>query len=337
MSKTYRLREIAKFLNAELRGDPEQLISSIAPLDKATNQQICFLEKAEYRQHLTTTNAAAVILNVKDAANYSGNALIVANPYLSYAKLTSLFVQLSNYKAGIDSRTRIGENCVIDPTACIVNCTIGDNVIVGPKAIIESGCVIADDVVIGEDSHLYPNVTIYHTVRIGRRVIVHSGSIIGADGFGWANDKGAWCKIHQLGGVNIGDDVEIGANTCIDRGALEDTIIENGVKLDNLIQVAHNVKIGANTAIAGCTAIAGGTTIGKYCMIGGGVSFNGHIHICDQVIITGGSTVGRSIEQKGVYSSAVTVQPHRDWMKTLSCIMKLSYFSKYLKKIEETI
>lgn len=331
MSKTYLLSEIAAFLKAELRGNPDQVIISIAPLDKANDQQICFLEKADFRKYLSTTKAAAVILTAKDAASYKGNVLIVENPYLSYAQLTSLFVNIPNYKVGINARAIIGENCTIDSSAGIANCTIGNNVIIGAKTIIEAGCVIADNVIIEEGCHLYPNVTIYQGVKIGKRVIIHSGGVIGSDGFGMANENGVWRKIYQLGNVRIGDDVEVGANTCIDRGALDDTVIENGVKLDNLIQIAHNVKIGAHTAIAGCTAIAGGTTIGKHCMIGGAVSFNGHINIADQVIITGASTVGRSIEQKGIYSSAVTVQPHRDWMKTVSQIMRLSQISKLFK------
>jgi UDP-3-O-[3-hydroxymyristoyl] glucosamine N-acyltransferase len=308
----HTLSEIAKFLQAELKGDANYAITGIAPLEKARENQISFFGKAEgfvqtSRQYLATTKAGAVILTPKDAEGYAGNVLLVADPYVSYAKLTSLFNNAPKIRQGIHEKA-----------------VVGKNVSIGEDVIIEAGCVIGDGAKIGDNCHLYPNVIVYHDVCIGDRVIIHSGAVIGADGFGMANDKGKWCKIYQLASVQIGDDVEIGANTCIDRGALEDTIIEDGVKLDNHIQIGHNVKIGAHTVIAGCTGVAGSTAIGKHCMIGGAVNINGHINITDQVIITGASTLMKDIEKSGVYSSTMTVQPHRAWMKILSRFLKLA-------------
>jgi UDP-3-O-[3-hydroxymyristoyl] glucosamine N-acyltransferase len=325
----YILAEIAEFLHAELRGDAECIINSIASLDKAKQNQISFCAKmpgfaSDISRYLLTTEAAAVILSPKDAERYSGNALLVPNPYLSYAKLTSLFDGAPESESGIHKTAVIGKSCDIHNSVSVAaNCCIGNNVTVGKHSVIAPNCVIGDDVEIGNDCHLYPNVSIYHGVLIGNGVIIHSGAVLGADGFGMANDNGKWYKIHQLGGVRVGNDVEIGANTCIDRGALEDTVIGDGVKLDNQIQIGHNVKIGEHTIIAGCVAIAGSTSIGEYCMIGGGTSFNGHISIADRTVITGASVVGRSITDPGVYSSAVTVQPHRKWMKTVSRLLQL--------------
>lgn len=321
-NKKYTLKQIAEFLAAELRGDPTYIITSIAPLDKAKAQQLSFFGKAtgfaaEMGKFLTTTAAGAVILSPKDAENYSGNVLVVDNPYISYAKLTSWFTSIGA-EPGIHSSAVIGKNCQIHESVTIA-----------------ANCVIGDNVTIDADCYLYPNVTIYHDVKIGQRAIIHGGVVIGADGFGMANDQGVWVKIHQLGSVQVGNDVEVGANTCIDRGALTDTIVEDGVKLDNLIQVGHNVRIGAHTIIAGCTVIAGSTTIGRYCMIGGSVTINGHISIADQSVITGGSVVGRTIEKPGIYSSSLTVQPHRAWLKTILALFKLSDLVARVRKLEE--
>jgi UDP-3-O-[3-hydroxymyristoyl] glucosamine N-acyltransferase len=336
MHKQYTLAKIAEFLQAELRGDPACMITGIAPLPKANEQQISFLERANFRKYLKTTQAAAVIMSAVDVEHYSGNMLLVANPYVSYAKLTSLFADIPSPALGIHPSAVIGHSCVIHDSVRIApHCVLGDEVVIGENTIIEAGCVIGNKVKIGKDSRLYPNVTVYYDLTIGDRVVIHSGTVIGADGFGNANDKGVWRKIYQLGRVQIDNDVEIGANVCIDRGALGDTIIEDGVKLDNLIQIAHNVKIGAHTAMAGCTVVAGGVTIGKHCLIGGASTFNGHITIADQTIVTGGSTVGMSITQPGVYSSGVTVKPHRSWLRVLTQLFKLDELAQRVSKLEE--
>lgn len=336
---SYTLDEIAKFLQAELKGNPQHLIFGIASLDKANSGQISFLGKVagfihNYKKHLTSTQAGAVILTRADAEKFSGNAIIADDPYVAYARLTRLFNKDSKKPSAIHQYAVIGKNHNIHPSASIGNCTIGSNVFIGANSIIEAGCAIGDNVVIGEDCHFYSNVTIYYETQIGNKVIIHSGAVIGADGFGMANNKGKWIKIYQLGRAVIGDDVEIGANTCIDRGALDDTIIEEGVKLDNLIQIGHNARIGAHTAIAGCTAVGGGAIIGKHCMIGGAVTLNGHIEIADKTIITGASTVGRTITERGVYSSSLTVQPHREWLKI---VVQLAQLDKLVNKVRKML
>lgn len=335
-AKHYTLAKIAEFLQAELIGDPSYLITGIGPLNRAHKEQISFLERANFRKYLKTTEAGAVILSKIDAEHYTGNALLVANPYVSYAKLSSLFADIPSPALGIHSSAVVGRGCVIADSARIgPNCVIGDEVKIGNNTVIEAGCVVGNKVSIGHDCRLYPNVTVYYDLTIGDRVVIHSGVVIGSDGFGNANERGVWHKIYQLGKVHIGNDVEIGANTCVDRGALGDTIIEDGVKLDNLIQVAHNVKIGAHTAMAGCTAIAGSVTIGKHCMIGGHSAISGHITIADQTIITGGSTVGMSVTQPGVYSSGVTVKSHRSWLRVLAQLLKLDELANRVSKLEE--
>lgn len=309
----HTLEKLATLINAQLQGDPKCQISGIAPLDHAQAGQISFLANPQFRQYLPSTQASAVILSSKEANKCVVNALITDNPYLGYAKIAALFTPPINVAAGIHSTAIIGKNCQIDSSVSIgAHCVIGDQVKIGKNSIINSGCHIGNDTSIGEHCHLLAKVILYHGVHIGDRVVIHSGVVIGSDGFGLAKDeKNVWCKIPQLGGVIIGNDVEIGANTTIDRGALDNTVIEDGVKLDNLIQIAHNVHIGAHTAIAGCTGIAGSARIGKYCMIGGGASIVGHSEIADNVVLIGTATVERSIDQPGVYGSGLGILPFR--------------------------
>lgn len=337
--QTYSIEKLVKLLDAKLIGDDSLVITGIAPLDKAQAGQISFLESSSYRQFLTTTKASAVL--VKEAfvdTNIATNFLVVADPYVSYAKLTKLFYELPPSKIGIHPTAVIGENCKIDPTTSIgANCVIGDNVTIAQNSRIEPGCVIGNGTEIGADSRICANVTLYQRIKIGQRCLIHSGAVIGSDGFGNANNHGVWQKIYQFGRVKIGDDVEIGANTTIDCGALDDTVIEEGAKLDNQIQLGHNVRIGAHTAIAGCTGIAGSVTIGKHCMIGGKVSINGHIEIADGVIVTGNSSVMTSITKPGIYTSAAfDTVPHRNWWKMLARIGKLDDLEKRLSKLEKT-
>ncbi|MBN2689698.1 MAG: UDP-3-O-(3-hydroxymyristoyl)glucosamine N-acyltransferase [Gammaproteobacteria bacterium] len=333
MQKLYTLKEIADFLKSEFRGDANCSITSVAPLDKAQTEQITFLERAKFRPFLKTTKASAVIISEKDASRYDGNIIIVKNPYAAYAKITELFVTPPK-----GSTAQIGDNCTIPESAILgAGVVIGHNVTIGENSIIGPNCTINDNSTLGKNCRLYANVNIYQDVIIGDRAIIHSGAVIGSDGFGMANEDGRWIKIHQLGSVKIGNDVEIGANTCIDRGALEDTIIGDGVKLDNLIQVAHNVQIGDHTVIAGCTGIAGSAKIGKHCMIGGAANINGHINICDKTIISGTSSVARPIDEADVYTTGFTAIKHRDWMKIVSKIYQLGEISDRIQKLEETV
>lgn len=335
-AKHYVLRELAAFLSAKLQGNGDCIISSIAPLSTAQEGQISFLEKANYQKYLQTTQASAIILTDEFAVKTKKNALIVGNPYLCYAKISALFANYPEPETGINAKAAIGKNCNIAPSASIAaNCVLGNRVTIGKNTQIDPGCVIGDDVEIGEDSKLYANVTLYYRVKIGRRAIIHSGAVIGSDGFGMAPDhKGHWHKIHQLGTVIIGDDVETGANTTIDRGALENTIIEDGVKLDNQIQIGHNVKIGAHTAIAGCVGIAGSTKIGKHCMIGGGAGIAGHIEIADGTVITARSAVAKSITKRGIYASGIPAMPHKQWWRILTRIVQLDETVQKVRDLE---
>jgi UDP-3-O-[3-hydroxymyristoyl] glucosamine N-acyltransferase len=239
---------------------------------------------------------------------------------------------------GIHKTAVIGNDCIIDSSAYVgANCVLGNNVKLGKNVRIDPGCLISDDVTIGSDTHLFSGVTLYHKVTIGERCRLHSGVVIGSDGFGNANDKGRWCKIYQLGSTIIGNDVEIGANTAIDRGAIGNTVIEDGVKLDNLIQIGHNVRIGAHTAIAGCTGIAGSTEIGKHCMIGGAVGIAGHLKITDGVILAGKSAVGQSITKPGLYASGFPVISARDWWRVVLRVTHIEDLVKRIRELEKNI
>lgn len=333
--KQCTLREIADFLSAKLQGDENCVITGIAPINKAVEGQISFLEQANYRPYLETTKASAIILAPAFANQTNANVLILDSPYVGYARVSSLFTNYPEVEIGINPRAVVGLECHIGQSARIAaNCVIGNRVTIGENVQIDPGCVIGDDVSIGDNSKLYANVTIYHGVKIGKNNIIHGGVVIGADGFGMANDRGRWVKIHQLGSVHIGDDVEIGANTTIDRGALENTIIEDGVKLDNQIQIGHNVRVGAYTIIAGCVGIAGSTKIGKHCMIGGGVGLNGHITIADGTIITARSAVHKSITEAGIYASGIPAMPHKKWWRVLKRMSQLEEIIERIHKLE---
>lgn len=337
-NKRYSLRELSEFLAAKLRGDPNCIITSIGALDSAKAGDLSFLNDARYTKYLDHTQATAVIIKPEALSkSCSGNFLIVADPYLAYAKISALFDDTPEVATGIHPTVILAAGCEIaDKVAIGPYCVVGNRVKIGRGVRIEAGCVVMDEVIIGDDTRLLPNVTLYHRVCLGKRGLLHSGVVVGSDGFGNANEKGVWHKIHQLGSVVIGDDVEIGANTTIDRGAIGDTIIADGVKLDNQVQIGHNVQIGSHTAIAGCVGIAGSTKIGRYCMIGGQVGINGHIEIADRVIITGGSNVGKSITKSGgIYASAIPAMLHRAWWRILSRLTQIEDLIRRLKLLEK--
>lgn len=314
----YTLAELIHGLDASIHGDPNCLISGVCPIQQAQPGRITFLTNALYRKYLPSTQAAAVILSKEDAASCPVNAIVTANPYYTYAKIAAFFEKPNVQRSGIHSSAVIGENCEIHPSVQIgPNCTIGNNVTIGENSILDA------------------NVTLYHGVIIGKRARIASGVVIGSDGFGFANQQGVWHKVPQLGSVEIGDDVDIGANTTIDRGALENTVIENGVKLDNLIQVGHNVKIGANTIIAGCTAIAGSTVIGKNCIIGGATCFAGHITVGDQIMLTGMTAVTKSLSEPGIYSSGIVgAVPNHEFRKNNARFHRLENLMQRVKDLE---
>jgi len=334
------LGEIAAVSSARLQGcDAATIITGVAPLHRAEPGQISFLTQARYRPFLAKTRAAAVILSAEDAADCPAPALVADNPQVAYARAAALFEPMAEARSGVHPTAWVHPSALIAADAWI-----GPHSAVEAGAVIESGavvgpnCVIGEEATLGERTRLVAQVTICHRVRLGRRVLVHPGAVIGSDGFGLALDRGGrWLKIPQLGGVVIGDDVEIGANTTIDRGALEDTVIEDGVKLDNQIQVAHNVRIGAHSALAGCVGIAGSARIGRHCMLGGGVGVAGHLAIADRVQITGMSLVTQSITEPGVYSSGLAVEPNRTWNKISARLRRLDEMFRRLVALEKTI
>lgn len=330
------LKELTELLNGQLLGDADVVISSIATLKNAEPNQISFLDNLKYRAQMINTRAGAVILKQAYSEECPVNAIVVDNPYLAYAKVAELFSSRKVPKAGIHPTAVIGDNCQIDDSVAIgPRVVIGDNVILKANVIIDAGSVIGDNCQIGQGTRLFANVTLYENIIIGERCCFHSGAVIGADGFGLANDRGRWHRVPQLGRVIIGNDVDVGANTAIDRGAIEDTRLDDGVKLDNLIQIGHNVQIGAHTAIAGCTGIAGSTKVGKHCLIGGAACITGHIEIGDQVFISGMTGVRNSIDAPGLYSSALSAMPEHQWRKNVVRLKKLDELSRRVKKLEQ--
>ena len=338
MTATIKLGQLAEFLGATLRGDPEKEITGLATLQEAGPAQLSFLANPQYRKYLAGSQAAALLLKAADAEGFSGNTLVVPDPYAAYARISHLFDPKPKAAAGIHPTAVIAADAVVDPAASI-----------GAFAVIESGvriaagttvgahCFIGARSVIDEGGWLAPRVTLYHDVRVGKRVVIQSGAVLGGEGFGFANEKGIWQKIAQIGGVLIGDDVEIGVNTAIDRGALADTIIGNGVKLDNQIQIAHNVQVGDHTAMAACVGISGSTKIGKHCMLAGGVGLVGHIDICDNVFITGMTMVTHSITEPGAYSSGTAMQPAAEWRKSAARLRQLDDIARRLRQLEKRV
>lgn len=342
LNKQYKLSDLVNGLDdITIQGDPNCLIQGVCTLTQSQPGHITFLTNSLYRKYLPTTQASAVILSKEDALHCPVNAIISKNPHFIYAKIAGFFAKAfaENSMTGIHETAVIGADCQIDSSALISpHCVIGNRVKIAANVTVGPGTIIGDDSEIGEDTEIDARVTIYSRIKIGKRTRIMSGAIVGSDGFGFAQQKGVWHKVPQLGGVVIGDDVDIGANTTIDRGALEDTIIENGVKLDNLIQVAHNVKIGANTIIAGCTGIAGSTVIGKNCMIGGACMIVGHINITDQVMVTGGTGVSKSIDQPGIYSSGIVgVVTNQEFRKNNARFHRLEQLMQRVKNTESTV
>lgn len=333
-----RLADLAQQLDAQVHGDGDIVITGIASMHSAEPSQITFLANSRYQEQLATCNAGAVVLTEADLPFCKSAALVVNNPYLAYARMAQIMDTTPQ------PAQDIAPSAVISPQA-----TLGENVSVGANAVIESGVVLGDNVVIGAGcfigkntrigagSRLWANVSVYHEVVIGQNCLIQSGTVIGADGFGYANDRGNWIKIPQLGSVHIGDRVEIGACTTIDRGALDNTIIGNGVIIDNQCQIAHNVVIGDNTAVAGGVIMAGSLKVGRYCMIGGASVINGHMEICDKVTITGMGMVMRPITEPGLYSSGIPLQPNKVWRKTAALVMNIDGINKRLKAIERKI
>jgi UDP-3-O-[3-hydroxymyristoyl] glucosamine N-acyltransferase len=334
--KAYSLHALAGMLNAQLRGSAGLQIHGLGTLQNAGPGQLAFLASASYRKQLVDTRAGAVLLRAEDADGFDGNCLVVPDPYLAYARLSHLFDRKPVAQPGIHPTAVIAASAQVAASASI-----------GPGVVIESEAYIGDNVTlgahcfvgarsrIGKDGWLAPRVTLYHDVTIGERVVIQSGAVLGGEGFGFAKQDGEWLKIAQIGGVSVGDDVEIGANTTIDRGALDDTRIGNDVKLDNQIMIAHNVEVGDHTAMAACVGISGSTKIGRNCMLAGGVGLVGHIEICDNVFVTGMTMVTHSITEPGAYSSGTAMQPAGDWKKNAVRFRQLDDMARRIRALEK--
>ncbi|MEH6585351.1 MAG: UDP-3-O-(3-hydroxymyristoyl)glucosamine N-acyltransferase [Halioglobus sp.] len=330
------LGELAQRFNLHLSGDGQRPVTGLATLAGAGPDQVSFLSSKKYLNQLVETRAAAVIIHPDLAQQCPVATLATDDPYLAFARLTAIFDRSTDTSAGVHPTAVVSPDATVAADACIA-----PHAVVEAGAVIDAGAIVGANVYVGADSRigagtrLNPGVVIYHDVWLGARCTVHSQTVLGADGFGYAPGPEGWVKIHQLGGVRIGDDVEIGACTTIDRGALEHTVIGDGVILDNQVHIAHNCRIGKNTAIAGCTGMAGSTIIGANCTLAGAVALAGHIEICDGVHITGMTMVTRSITEPGVYSSGVPMAPNREWRKNAVRFSQLESIHKRLVALEK--
>ena len=339
MPVSVRLGEVALLLGGELLGDATQAITRIGPLDTADGQTIGFLSNPRYQSQLQTTQAGCVIVGpaLRDAASARGAALVCADPYLAFARLTQWWAaqQRRPAAAGVHASAVVEEGAVIDASASVgALAFIGRGAHIGAGAVVGPQCHVGEDARVGGGTWLKPRVVLGEACVIGQRGIVHSGAVIGADGFGFAPTEGRWEKIEQLGAVRIGDDVEIGANTCVDRGALDDTVLEDGVKLDNLVQIGHNVRVGAHSAFAGCVGVAGSARIGRHCTAGGGAIILGHLEIVDHVHITAATVITRSIHQPGQYSGAFPFDDNASWEKNAATLRQLHALRDRLRALE---
>jgi UDP-3-O-[3-hydroxymyristoyl] glucosamine N-acyltransferase len=329
------LERLSALIGAKLRGDPACQVERVAPLQSAGPGDLTFLSSRRYRRYLAGSRAAAVILSADHLPDCPTSALVMDNPYLGYARAAAALNPVPVQPAGVHPSAWVAPGARVEPSAWIgAHAVVEAHADIGPGVFVGPGSLVGEGASVGQDTRLVARVTLCRGVRVGRRCLLHPGAVVGADGFGFANDGGTWVKIPQLGSVLIGDDVEVGANTTIDRGALGDTVIEDGVKLDNLIQVAHNCRIGAHSAIAGCTGIAGSAVIGRHCVIGGGVGVVGHLEIADGVQVMGRAVVYQSIREPGIYSSGMPLQEHSLWRRNLPRYRQLDELARRVRALE---
>ena len=328
-TRGFALAELAQRFGLELRGAGDLRIEGVGTLATAGPGQLSFLANPSYRKDLGHTGASAVVLRA-DAADSAPCAVLIArDPYVAFAEIAALFEPQAACAVGVHPSATIDPSAEIAADASIgPHCSVGAGSRIEAGAVLGPGCVVGENCVVGAGSVLVARVTLVTRVRLGQRVRIHPGAVLGADGFGLAMKAGQWIKVPQLGGVEVGDDCEIGANTCIDRGALEDTRLGVDVRIDNLVQIGHNVVIGDHTAVAGCAAIAGSAKIGRYCLIGGGVGIVGHLSICDKVTLTARSLVSSSIDQPGQYSSGVPLQESRQWRRNAARFRQLDQLAR---------
>jgi len=329
-----RLDEIVARLGGELRGDGSVVISQVGTLAGAGAGQIGFLANPKYRKQLAATRASAVIVPPQAADDTSLPRIVFANSYAYYARVAALLNPPALPASGIHPSAVVAST-VPGSVSIGANVVVGEGVSLGENVVLFPGVVIGDGVSIGSGTRIYPNVVIYRNCVVGERVVIQAGAIIGSDGFGYAKDDGRWLKIPQIGRVVIGNDVEIGANTTIDRGALEDTIIGNGVILDNQIQIAHNCTIGEQTAMAGCVGVAGSTHIGARCTVGGAGMIIGHLEIADDVHISAGTMVTKNLKRPGQYTSIYPLEAHEDWLQNAAQLKRLARLSERVSQLEK--
>ncbi len=335
---TVTLGELAVRFGCELRGDPAVTVDTVSALSEAGPRSVSFLANPKYVAQLAATRAAAVILDAGSAAESPVATLVVANPHATFARVAAQLHPEPPLNPGAHAAATVAAGALVDATSEIAaGAFVGSGAKIGARCFIGPGCVVERGAVIGDDTRLVARVFVGHHVVFGRRCIVQAGAVVGGDGFGFAPEKGAWVKVPQLGGVAIGDDVEIGANTTIDRGALDDTVIEDGVKLDNLIMIAHNCRIGAHSAIAAQSAIAGSSVLGKRCILGGRAGLTGHITLCDDVVVLGTSFISHSINKPGVYSSALPSEEAGTWRRIVARIKRLDSMAKRLRDVEKHV
>lgn len=334
----HSLRQLAEIAGAELRGDPEILIDRVSALPDAEPGAISFLANPRYRSYLSDTRASAVILVPEDALDCPVACLVAANPDLARARVMAALYPLARIVPGVHSTTWVDPTVRIAASAEIAaNCFLGSNVEIGEGVLIGPGCVLLDNVIIGAASRLVASVTLCADTRLGRGCLIHAGAVIGSDGFGLANDAGVWEKIPQVGRAVLGDNVEVGSCTSIDRGAMGDTRIGDGVKIDSQVHIAHNVQIGEHSAIAGCSAVAGSSRIGRHCTIAGGAGITGHVELTDEVHISGASAVTRSIKKPGAYTGTVPAMEHAAWLKNFARLRQLDDMVRRVRALEKEL
>lgn len=332
----FLLGELATRLNLELRGDPERDIVGLASLGSAGSQQLSFVSDSKYLPQLLQTKAGAVIVSPALAEQCPGDLLLSENPYLSFALASQLFDNAPKPASGIHPSSTVAADSRVDPSATLgPNTVIESGAYIGPGVILDAGVYIGRDSRVGAGSRIFPGTVLYHDVHLGENCLIQGQAVLGSDGFGYAPSDSGWEKICQLGGVRIGDRVEIGAGSTIDRGALEHTVIEDGVIIDNQVHIAHNCSIGKNTAIAACCAMAGSTKIGANCTFGGMVGLAGHLEICDNAHFTGQSMVTKSITEPGSYSSGTGLMRSKDWRKSAVRFSQLDSMQRRLKALEK--
>jgi UDP-3-O-[3-hydroxymyristoyl] glucosamine N-acyltransferase len=339
-----RLGELVERFGGQLAGSPDVEVMSIASLERAEAAQISFLSNSKLLPQALQSRAGALVLSPADdpavAARYAGARIVTDHPHAYFARAAQYVVKKADAQqaCGVHPTSTVDGTAHVDPTACIgPHVTIEAGAAIGPHAVVDAGCYIGHEAVIGEHTHLFANVSFHARCIIGARGIIHSGAVIGGDGFGFAQEDGVYIKIPQVGRVLIGDDVDIGANTTVDRGALDDTVIEDGVKLDNQIQIGHNCRIGAHTAMAGCVGVAGSAVIGRHCTFGGAAMVNGHIEICDHVDITAGTLVAHSIREPGRYTGFYPITRNAEWERNAALLRNLPALREKIRALERAL